>query len=161
MASRPLSALPGGCRPGTQRVKLAPLCTSAGRAVGSDSTFEGGYMRTRLTLAILGALALSACEREAPEPQAAEAASPSSSQSVANPGADRAARSAVHAAVNSEPLRNADAHPRPWMRTGRDYREQHYSPLDSINPSNVNELALTWYTDIPTKRGQESTPLVI
>jgi quinohemoprotein ethanol dehydrogenase len=66
-----------------------------------------------------------------------------------------------YAAVNSERLLNADAEPNQWMAPGRTYDEQHFSPLDKINDTNVSQLGLDWYADFDTTRGQESTPLVI
>jgi PQQ-dependent dehydrogenase (methanol/ethanol family) len=48
-----------------------------------------------------------------------------------------------------------------WMSHGRTYSEQRFSPLDSINTGNVSQLGLAWFADIDTRRGQESTPLVI
>ncbi len=48
-----------------------------------------------------------------------------------------------------------------WPRHGRTHSEERYSPLDSINLENISELSLAWYIDLPTKRGQEATPLVI
>jgi quinohemoprotein ethanol dehydrogenase len=48
-----------------------------------------------------------------------------------------------------------------WMSYGRDYSEQRFSPLARINAGNVGQLGLAWYGDFDTRRGQESTPLVI
>ena len=48
-----------------------------------------------------------------------------------------------------------------WMSHGRDYSEQRFSPLDSVNTENVAGLGLAWFADFDTRRGQESTPLVI
>ncbi|MFO7276079.1 MAG: PQQ-dependent dehydrogenase, methanol/ethanol family [Pseudomonadota bacterium] len=55
----------------------------------------------------------------------------------------------------------ADEHPGQWMSHGRTYSEQRFSPLTQINTENVSQLGLTWYADFDTRRGQESTPLVI
>jgi len=46
------------------------------------------------------------------------------------------------AAVDYERLLAADSEPGQWMSTGRTYSEQHYSPLNAINRSNVSELSL-------------------
>src|SRR5262245_41433812 len=43
-----------------------------------------------------------------------------------------------------------------WMSYGRDYAEQRFSPLKSINTDTVKNLALAWYGDFDTRRGQES-----
>jgi alcohol dehydrogenase (cytochrome c)/quinohemoprotein ethanol dehydrogenase len=48
-----------------------------------------------------------------------------------------------------------------WLTTGRTYDEQRHSPLGQINRTNVGRLALDWYDDLDTSRGQEATPLVI
>ena len=48
-----------------------------------------------------------------------------------------------------------------WLTYGRDYAEQRFSPLSTINAANVGQLGLTWYADMDTARGQEATPLVI
>ncbi len=54
-----------------------------------------------------------------------------------------------------------DADPKNWLSHGRTYDEQRFSPLDEIKTSNVGELGLAWYFDIPTKRGIEATPIVV
>ncbi|MEZ5546782.1 MAG: PQQ-dependent dehydrogenase, methanol/ethanol family [Pseudomonadales bacterium] len=48
-----------------------------------------------------------------------------------------------------------------WLSHGRTYAEQRYSPLHEINQETIGELKLAWYVDLPGKRGQEATPLVI
>jgi quinohemoprotein ethanol dehydrogenase len=48
-----------------------------------------------------------------------------------------------------------------WMSHGRDYSEQRFSPLAKISTDNVKQLGLAWFADFDTRRGQESTPLVI
>ena len=48
-----------------------------------------------------------------------------------------------------------------WLAQGRDHSEQRFSPLTQINDKNVGRLGLAWYGDFDTRRGQESTPLVI
>src|SRR5215813_5921745 len=48
-----------------------------------------------------------------------------------------------------------------WLAQGRDHSEQRFSPLTKINDKNVGQLGLAWYGDFDTRRGQESTPLVI
>jgi PQQ-dependent dehydrogenase (methanol/ethanol family) len=55
----------------------------------------------------------------------------------------------------------ANNEPGSWLSTGRGYQEQRFSPLDQITETNVKELGLSWYADIDTERGQESTPIVI
>ncbi len=48
-----------------------------------------------------------------------------------------------------------------WMSYGRDYAEQRFSPLKTINADTVKNLGLAWFADFDTRRGQESTPIVI
>src|ERR1019366_6354286 len=95
-------------------------------------------------IAALG-LALGACgQTPAPPPPAAAP--------VAKPPA----------AVDAARLIAADTEPGNWMGPGRTYGEQHFSPLQKIDASNVKQLGLAWVYDLDTAhRGQESTPLVI
>jgi quinohemoprotein ethanol dehydrogenase len=66
------------------------------------------------------------------------------------------------AAVDAIRLAAADSEPGNWMGPGRDYGEQHFSPLKAIDAGNVEQLGLAWFYDIDTAhRGQESTPLVV
>ena len=48
-----------------------------------------------------------------------------------------------------------------WLSHGRDYSEQRFSPLTKVSTENVSQLGLAWFADFDTRRGQESTPLVI
>ena len=48
-----------------------------------------------------------------------------------------------------------------WTRYGGNNAEQHYSPLDAINTTNVSKLGLAWSVELDTERGQEATPLVV
>jgi len=67
----------------------------------------------------------------------------------------------VFANVDATRLGAADEHPGQWMSTGRDYNEQRFSPLTKINTENVSQLGLAWFGDFDTRRGQESTPIVV
>ena len=58
-------------------------------------------------------------------------------------------------------LMAADSEPGNWFTTGRDFGEQHYSPLDQITDANVDKLGFAWSYDTNTKRGLEATPIVI
>jgi quinohemoprotein ethanol dehydrogenase len=68
---------------------------------------------------------------------------------------------ASRAAVDENRLLHADDDSGNWMSYGRTYNEQRFSPLKQVNDNNVGQLALTWYLDLDTHRGQESTPLVV
>ncbi|MEP2494934.1 MAG: PQQ-dependent dehydrogenase, methanol/ethanol family, partial [Parasphingorhabdus sp.] len=48
-----------------------------------------------------------------------------------------------------------------WSNIGFDAKEQRHSPLDKINESNVGELGIAWFKDLPDARGQEATPIVV
>jgi quinohemoprotein ethanol dehydrogenase len=48
-----------------------------------------------------------------------------------------------------------------WMSHGRDYSEQRFSPLTQVSADNVAQLGLAWFADFDTRRGQESTPIVV
>jgi PQQ-dependent dehydrogenase (methanol/ethanol family) len=65
------------------------------------------------------------------------------------------------AAVNESRIINADREPGNWMTYGRTYQEQRFSPLRRVNDQNVAQLGLAWYYDLDTRRGQESTPIVV
>lgn len=64
-------------------------------------------------------------------------------------------------AVTGERLRQADSNNSEWLTHGRTWREQRFSPLDTVNTKNVDELGLAWHYELDTDRGQEATPLVI
>jgi PQQ-dependent dehydrogenase (methanol/ethanol family) len=77
-------------------------------------------------------------------------------------GTDNAAASkAASAAVDDARLAAADKEPGQWLSYGRTYDEQHYSPLTQIDTTNVGELGLAWFADIPLNQGQEATPIVV
>ena len=65
------------------------------------------------------------------------------------------------ATVTSARVISANAEPGQWLTVGRNYEEQRFSPLTSINTDNVGQLQLAWFADFDTNRGQEATPLVI
>jgi len=48
-----------------------------------------------------------------------------------------------------------------WPSHGRNAGEERYSPLDSINDSNVGKLGLAWDFKYPLDRVVEATPLVV
>jgi PQQ-dependent dehydrogenase (methanol/ethanol family) len=95
-------------------------------------------------------LTLTACDRpgQSAEPEVIQVAKP------------RAAKP-THANVDEHRLLAADENAGQWMSTGRDYNEQRFSPLAKINDKNVSQLGLAWFGEFDTRRGQESTPLVI
>jgi quinohemoprotein ethanol dehydrogenase len=97
-----------------------------------------------IAAAALG-LALGGCGQTPPPPPALRQPEPKSA-----------------AAVDAIRLAAADSEPGNWMGPGRDYGEQHFSPLKAIDAGNIKQLGLAWFFDIDTAhRGQESTPLVV
>ncbi|WP_425408514.1 PQQ-dependent dehydrogenase, methanol/ethanol family [Hyphococcus sp.] len=51
--------------------------------------------------------------------------------------------------------------PGSWALHGRTYGEDRFSPLERIDRGNVADLELAWSYDFDTRRGQESTPIII
>jgi quinohemoprotein ethanol dehydrogenase len=69
------------------------------------------------------------------------------------------ALAACHAAVAAAPSATGESDE--WRYQGRDADGTFYSPLSAINAGNVGRLGFAWDYDLGTRRGQESTPLVI
>ena len=63
--------------------------------------------------------------------------------------------------VDGARIRAADREPQNWMAIGRDYKEQHFSPLKGIDHANLGRLGLAWYADLDTYRGVESSPIEV
>jgi alcohol dehydrogenase (cytochrome c)/quinohemoprotein ethanol dehydrogenase len=84
-----------------------------------------------------------------------------SSHDSGDSGDGAAAPARAPAAVDDARLAAADREPDQWLSYGRTYDEQHYSPLTQIDATNVRELGLAWFADIPLNQGQEATPLVV
>ncbi|WP_304236666.1 PQQ-dependent dehydrogenase, methanol/ethanol family [Jiulongibacter sediminis] len=63
--------------------------------------------------------------------------------------------------VDDAALRATDGSDGNWLTYGLDYAETRYSPLSQINAENISELGLAWDLDLGTKRGIETTPLVV
>ena len=99
--------------------------------------------RTFILTCCAVALGLTACSKPAP-PAAAAPAKPQAQ-------VDAARLLAANDAANAGQ----------WMSHGRDYSEQRFSPLTRVSAENVAQLGLTWFADFDTRRGQESTPLII
>jgi quinohemoprotein ethanol dehydrogenase len=70
-------------------------------------------------------------------------------------------RSDAIADVTPKRLLNIDAEPGAWLTGGRDYQESYYSPLDSINKTNVTKLGFAWQYNLETTFGFEATPIVV
>ena len=63
--------------------------------------------------------------------------------------------------VDGERIVAADSEPGNWLTHGRTYGEQRFSPLAGVDTDNVDELGLAWSFELPTRRGQEATPIVV
>ena len=48
-----------------------------------------------------------------------------------------------------------------WLAYGRTHSEQRFSPLRDINDTNVTNLKVDWYLDLPQDSGLVATPLVV
>jgi len=67
--------------------------------------------------------------------------------------------------VDDEALRDAARTGDDWLSYNNGWSEQRFSQLNQITSQNINRLGLSWYTDIPSARGnpqnrQEGTPLI-
>lgn len=76
-------------------------------------------------------------------------------------GAGSPANVSAVTAVTDARLVAADDEAGNWLSHGRTYDEQRFSPLADIDASNVGDLGLAWYFDVPTQRGMEVTPIVV
>jgi quinohemoprotein ethanol dehydrogenase len=73
-----------------------------------------------------------------------------------------ASRAAAPGAVDAARLQAAESEPQNWYTGGRDEDGTYYSPLATINASNVKDLGFAWQYDLGSPlRGQEATPVVV
>ena len=63
--------------------------------------------------------------------------------------------------IDDAALANVEQAPGDWLTYGRNYSEDRFSPLDQITTTNVDSLGLAWSLILGTKRGIETTPLVV
>ena len=63
--------------------------------------------------------------------------------------------------LDAQRLQQAAQEPGQWFTGGRDGDGTYYSPLKLITPANANRLGLAWEYALGTRRGLQSTPLVI
>lgn len=63
-------------------------------------------------------------------------------------------------ALNDDHISN-EAQTENWLAYGRTHNERRFSPSDQINESNVANLKVDWFLDLPQDVGLVSTPLVI
>lgn len=69
--------------------------------------------------------------------------------------------SATAGNVTQERALNAEKNVQDWLLYGRDYGQQHYSPLDQINLVNVSNLGLAWSTNVASTDGLIATPIIV
>tara|TARA_R110002110_G_scaffold415860_1_gene658759 strand:- start:91030 stop:93177 length:2148 start_codon:yes stop_codon:yes gene_type:complete len=63
--------------------------------------------------------------------------------------------------VDAQRIAAADKEPGSWLTHGRNYGEERFSPLASINSDNVDKLGLAWSYKYPLDRVVEATPLMV
>ena len=63
--------------------------------------------------------------------------------------------------LSFERIQNAQAETQNWPTYWGNYRGQHFSPLNQINPSNLGRLQAQWARQMPGKSILESSPLVV
>ena len=111
------------------------------------------YLMGLCLLALVGA-----CSREAPD----QAAAPAAVEAEVAQASDRAPQiRAATDSIDGARIGNADSEPGNWLAHGRTYDEQRFSPLTQINESTIADLGLAWHWDTGTRRGLESTPIVV
>lgn len=65
------------------------------------------------------------------------------------------------AAVTDQTLRQTDRASGDWLTHGLNYQEDRFSGLSQISNDNIDSLGLAWSLELGTKRGVETTPLVV
>jgi quinohemoprotein ethanol dehydrogenase len=68
--------------------------------------------------------------------------------------------------IDQKRLSEAEKEPENWMSLGRNFQQQHHSPLNQINATNVDSIGLAWEYKTFTSRGKvnrglEATPIVV
>jgi quinohemoprotein ethanol dehydrogenase len=77
-------------------------------------------------------------------------------------GATPGATTRKPGSVDASRLAAADSEPENWYTGGRDQDGSYYSPLTTINASNVKTLGFAWQYDLGLPlRGQEATPVIV
>src|SRR5436190_22243014 len=71
------------------------------------------------------------------------------------------AAASVSAQVTADRLINAAREPQQWLTYSGSYNGQRFSPLDQIDATNVQRLALQWVFQTGVRGTHETTPLVI
>src|SRR5947207_555573 len=71
------------------------------------------------------------------------------------------AAASVSAQVTADRLINAAREPQQWLTYSGSYNGQRFSPLDQIDATNVQRLALQWVFQTGVRGTHETTPLVV
>lgn len=93
-----------------------------------------------------------------PETQAVTDADSESATAMAKGSSEHIAQAT---SIGDEEIQNADQNYGDWLSYGRNYQEDRYSELAQIGPDNLADLGLAWSINLGTKRGIQSTPLVV
>jgi len=117
--------------------------------------------RTSSRVAILPAmlttaLLTAACSKPAPPPEPADTPAAETTPAAATPAATAPATLAVTDAALADESRTSE-----WLAYGGTHYERRYSPLTDIDVTNVGNLKVDWYLDLPRDVGLVSTPLVV
>ena len=70
-------------------------------------------------------------------------------------------RSTKVADVNEARILAEETEGNNWMVDGADFGERHFSPLKQITDSNVQDLGLAWWLDIPSPMGMAAEPIEV
>jgi len=123
---------------------------------------------------LLSILSLSACDFS--DKSASQTSSQTSSQTASSKSASENRSEAIDLTeitkgseehiravtkVSSKQIEQADQNQGDWLSYGRNYQEDRYSQLGQITPENLDQLGLAWSIDLGTKRGLQSTPVVV
>ncbi len=77
------------------------------------------------------------------------------------PLANLPARAAALANVDDARIVDNARTGKEWLSNGLDYSVSRFSPLDQITPQTVGKLGLAWSYSLDSKRGVETTPIVV
>ncbi len=75
--------------------------------------------------------------------------------------AQEARRTEASYGIDTATLVAAESSPNDWLSYGRTYKEQRFSPLAQINKQTVADLGIAWMHTIGSKRGVQTTPLIV
>jgi quinohemoprotein ethanol dehydrogenase len=109
----------------------------------------------RLTLIVSMTLILFSCSQENEQPTITHELSVDTEKKGSETHIRRVSN------IDDSSIASADTRQGDWLSYGRNYQEDRYSELDQIAPDNLDELGLDFSIDLGTKRGIQSTPVVV